>query len=95
MSPYKQKYETYNQLDVAMIVSLVVIFGGFILTTTAIDPKHPPPQVGYTFCFLFALVPLVYFTVKFCLFVKSVFVQKLSTRNCVSSAFGRRQREDY
>ena len=95
MSPYKQKYETYNQLDVAMILCLEVICGGFILIVTAIDPKQPPPQVGYTLCFLFALVPLVYISVKFCLFVKSVFVQKLSTRNCVSSAFGRRQREDY
>ena len=95
VSPYKQQYEKYNKLDVAMILSLVVIFGECILTTTAIDPKQPPPQVGYTFFSLFALVPLVYISVKFCLFVKSVFIQKLSTRNCVFSAFGRRQREDY
>ena len=79
VSPYKQQYEKYNKLDVAMILSLVAIFGGFILTTTDIDPKQLPPQVGYTFCYLFALVPLVYITVKFCLFVKRVFVQKLST----------------
>ena len=95
VSPYKQQFEKYHKLDVAMILSLVVICGGFLLITTAIDPKQSSPHVGYTFCFLFSLVPLVYITVKFCLFVKRVFVQKLSDRNCVSCVFGRRQQEDY
>ena len=95
VSPYKQQYEKYNKLDVAMILSLVSIFGGFLLIITAIDEKQPFHRVGYTFCFLFALVPLVYITVKFCLFVKRVFVQKLPTRNCVSCVFRRRQRGDY
>ena len=95
VSPYKQLYKRYNKLDIAMISCLVAIFGGFLLITTAIDAKQSSPQVGYTFCYLFALVPLVYITVKFCLFVKRVFVWKLSTRNCVSCVFGRRQQEDY
>ena len=64
-------------MDVAMIFSLVAIFGGFLLIITAIDEKQPLHHVGYTFCFLFALVPLVYITVKFCLFVKSVFVKSV------------------
>ena len=96
VSPYKQQYEKYNKLDVAMISSLVAIFGGFLLIITAIDAKQSSPHVGYIFCFIFGLVPLVYITVKFCLFVKRFFVQKLSTGNCISGVFGRqRQRGDY
>ena len=78
VSPYKQQYEKYNKLDIAMTLSLAVICGGFIFITTAFDPRQPFHHVGYTFCYLFALVPLVYITIKFCLFVKRVFVQNLS-----------------
>ena len=91
VSPYKQQYEKYNKLDEAMILSLVVICGGLILKTTDIYPKQ---SVGYTFCYLFALVPLLYITVKFCLNMFD-FVRKLSTKNCVSGVFGRRRGDDY
>ena len=75
VSPYKQPYERYNKLDVAMISSFGAMFVGllFIFDTSYISTT----SVGYTFYILFSLTPLVYFTIK--LSIKHVFVQKLST----------------
>ena len=77
VSPYKQPYKRYNKLDVAMISS----FGGmFIGLLFIIDTSYfSTTSVGYTFSILFSLTPLVYFTIKFCLSLKRVLVQKLST----------------
>ena len=64
VSPYKQPYERYNKLDVAMILPLGVIFLGFLFI---INESYISTRVGYTFCILSSLIPLVYFTIKFCL----------------------------
>ena len=77
VSPYKQPYERYNKLDVAMILPLGVILVGFLFIIT--DKGHVSTRVSYTFCYLFCLTPLVYFTIKVCLSIKRVLVQKLST----------------
>ena len=77
VSPYKQPYERYNKLDVAMILPLGVILVGFLFIIT--DKGHVSTRVGYTFCYLFCLTPLVYFTIKVFLSIKRVLVQKLST----------------
>ena len=77
VSPYKQPYKRYNKLDVAMIFSFVVMLVGFDFV---FDKNHiSTTSVGYTFCILSSLTPLVYFTIKFCLSIKHVLVQKLST----------------
>ena len=85
LSPYKQTYERYNKLDVAMILPLGVIAAGCLFIT---DNKHVSKSVGYILCILFSLTPLVYFTIKFFLSIKHV-VQKLSAQ------YGTRQRGDY
>ena len=73
VSPYKQPYERYNKLDVAMICSFGAILVGFL------DSSYVSTTwVGYALCILSSLTPLVYFTIKSCLFTKHL-VQKLST----------------
>ena len=89
--PYKQPYEKYNKLDMAMISSLGFIAGGLLFSITTIDNTHTAAgyqHFGYMLSFLFSLAPLVYFTVRFCQSVKRVFVQNLS-------AWRRRQQGDY
>ena len=77
VSPYKQPYKRYNKLDVAMMFSFGGMFVGFLFI---IDTSYfSTTYVGYTFYILFSLTPLVYFTIKFCLSLKRVLVQKLST----------------
>ena len=77
VSPYKQPYKRYNKLDVTMMSSFGAVFVGFLFI---IDTSYiSTTSVGYTFCILFSLTPLVYFTIKFCLSIKHVLVQKLST----------------
>ena len=77
VSPYKQPYEKYNKLDIAMLFSFGAIPVGFLFI---IDSSYvSTTSVGYTFCILFSLIPLVYFTIKSCLFIKDILVQKLST----------------
>ena len=74
-----------------MISSLGFIAGGFLFSFTAIDDTHTAAgyqHFGYMLSFLFSLAPLVYFTVKLCLSVKRVLVQKLL-------AWRRRQQGDY
>ena len=93
VSPYKQPYKKYNKLDVAMILSLEVIFGGFLFIIFVTDNNQG--SIGYIFSYLFSFVPLLYFIVKFCLSVKHVFVQKLSTCHCVFSNPIRRHRGIY
>ena len=79
VSPYKQPYKRYNKLDVAMLFCLGAIPTGMFFTTTPTDKKNVLIYVGYTLSVLLSLTPLVYFTIKFCLFIKHVLVQKLST----------------
>ena len=76
VSPYKQPYERYNKLDVAMILPLAVILVGFLFIT---EKGHVSTHVSYIFCYVFSLTPLVYFTIKVCMSIKHVLVQKLST----------------
>ena len=94
VSPYKEQYEKFHKLDVAMILSLVVIFGGFLFNASAIDERQFP-IIGCIFSILFSFVPLVYFTIKFCLSIKRVLVQKMSAGHCMSCPPSRRQRGDY
>ena len=77
VSPYKQPYKRYNKLDIAMICSFGAIPVGldFIVDKSYISTT----SVGYMLSILSSLTPLVYFTIKFCLFIKNVLVQKLST----------------
>ena len=74
VSPYKQPYKRYNKLDVAMISSFGAILVGylFIFDSSYISTIF----VGYTFCVLFSLAPLLYFTIKSCLFIKDFLVQR-------------------
>ena len=90
VSPYKEPYKKYNKLDIAMILSSGGMFGGFIFIVAAPYKIHGSNPIGYLFSYLFSLVPLLYFSVKFCLFVKCILVHKLST--CDPS---RRQRGEY
>ena len=83
VSPYKQPYERYNKLDVAMILPLGVMLVGFLFI---IDEGHVSTRVGYTFCILSSLIPLVYFTIKVCMSIKHVLVQKLPS--CYSDSIG-------
>ena len=87
LSPYKQPYERYNKLDVAMILPLGVIATGCLFITNRY--MYVSKSVGYTLCILFSLTPLVYFTIKFFLSIKHLLVQKLSAQ------YGTRQRGDY
>ena len=54
----------------AILVGVLFIFDSSYVSTS---------WVGYAFCILSSLTPLVYFAIKFCLFIKHVLVQKLST----------------
>ena len=84
VSPYKQQYERYNKLDIAMILLLGGLPTGLSFVTFVSDKKDISIRVGYTLSVLLSLTPLVYFTIKSCLFIKHVLVQKLSTwySNC-------------
>ena len=77
-----------------MILSLVFIFGEFLFDNT-FDQKPFSICIGCIFSILFSLPPLVYFTIKFCLSIKRVLVQKLSAGHCMSCPPSRRQRGDY
>ena len=79
VSPYKQPYKRYNKLDIAMILPLVGLPNGLFFVTSVPDKKHVSIRIGYTVSVLLSLTPLVYFTIKFCLSIKHVLVQKLST----------------
>ena len=92
LSPYKKQYEKYHKLDVAMILFLVFIFCGFLYTDSI---TYERICIGCIFSILFSLPPLVYFTIKFCLSIKHVLVQKLSAGHCMSCPPSRRQRGDY
>ena len=94
VSPYKKQFEKFHKLDVAMILSLVFIFGGFLFNYIT-DKKPFLICIGCIFSILFSLIPLVYFTIKFYLSIKHVLVQKLSVGHCVSCPPSRRQRGDY
>ena len=89
VSPYKQPYEKYNKLDIAMILPLGVMAAGCLFIT---DRRHVSKSLSYTFCFLFSLTPLAYFTIKSFLSIKHLLVRKLSSQYDDS---GTRQREDY
>ena len=74
VSPYKQPYEGYKKLDVAMTFSIGAILIGLLFV---IDSSYVSTTcVGYTFCVLFSLTPLVYFTIKSCLLIKDILVQR-------------------
>ena len=92
VSPYKQLFNEYNKLDVAMLLCLGVIFGGYVFGFAVTDKRVVTDHTGYAFSILFSLIPLVYFMIKFCLFVKHVLVQKLSACHCV---FSNPKRGDY
>ena len=84
VSPYKQPYKRYNKLDVAMISSFGAILVGYLFI---FDSSYVSiTWVGYTFCILFSLTPLVYFTIKSCLSIKDFLVQRWYSDSC---------REDY
>ena len=95
VSPYRQAYNKYNKLDVAIILCLGVIFGGYVFGFAVTDKRVVSSRTGYTFSYLFSIIPLVYFVVKFCLFVKHALVQKLSSCHFVFHNPRRRQRGDY
>ena len=79
VSPYKQPYERYSKLDIAMMFSFGAISPGIFFATSLNDNKHVLIYVVYILFVLLSLTPLVYFTIKFCLSLKHVLVQKLST----------------
>ena len=84
VSPYKQQYERYNKVDIAMILLLGGLPTGLSFVTFVSDKKDILIHIGYTLSVLISLTPLMYFTIKSCLFIKHVLVQKLSTwySNC-------------
>ena len=92
VSPYKEPYKKYNKLDIAMILSSGGMFGAFLFIVTVSYKIHSSNPIGYLFSYLFSLVPLLYFSVKFCLSVRHVCVHKLSTWSCPPS---RRQGGNY
>ena len=91
VSPYKQAYNKYNKLDVAVILCLGVIFGGYVFDFKRVVSS----RTGYTFSYLFSLIFLVYFMIKSCLFVKHLLVQKLSECHCAFRNPRERHRGDY
>ena len=95
VSPYKNQYEKFHKQDVAMILSLVAIFGGFLFNAAAVNKRQFPVNIGSIFSVLLSLTPLVYFTIKFSLSIKRVLVQKMSSGHCMSCPPSRRQRGDY
>ena len=92
VSPYKYPYKKYNKLDITMILSSGGIVGAFLFIVTVSYRSRGSNPIGYIFSYLFFFVPLLYFTVKFCLSVRHVCVHKLSTWSCNPS---RRQRGNY
>ena len=95
VSPYKNQYEKFHKLDVAMMLSLVAIFGGFLFNAGAVNKRQFPVNIGSIFSVLLSFTPLVYFTIKFSLSIKRVLVQKMSSGHCMSCPPSRRQRGDY
>ena len=92
VSPYKQLYQKYNKLDFVMILSLGIVINAYFFPLYWCLPKAPLLSY-WLHCFLiFSLSPLVYFTVRLCLSMKCVLVQKLSISHHVSS---NRLEEDY
>ena len=92
VSPYKQQYQRYNKLDFIMVLSLGIVIDAFLFHFTYIYLKHPYSYIGYIVFLIFSLSPLMYFTVRLCLSMKRVLVQKLSIGHHASCSG---QREDY
>ena len=92
VSPYKEPYKKYNKLDIVMILSLGGVFGAFVFIASVSHKSHNSNSIGYLLSCLFSFVPLLYFSVKFCLSVKRIFVHKLSSWSCPPS---RRQGGNY
>ena len=92
VSPYKEPYKKYNKLDIAMILSSGGVVGAFLFIVTVSYKSRGSNPIGYIFSYLFSFVPLLYFSVKFCLSVRHVCVHKLSTWSCNPS---RRQGGNY
>ena len=95
VSPYKTQHEKFHKLDVAMILSLVALFSGFLFNASAVNKRQYPINIGSIFSVLLSFVPLVYFTIKISLSIKRVLVQKMSAWHCMSCPPSRRQSGDY
>ena len=105
--PYKQRYEKYNKLDVILILSLGIFAVGLLFSLTAFNTNITLNIVSGIFSFPLSLVPLVYFTIKFCLSIKSWIVKhpilwyikcvfvRVSQCNCVFNDLCRRQQGDF
>ena len=92
VSPYKQPYQKYNKVDFVMILSLGIAIDAYLFNFTDTFLEHPYSYIGNIAFLIFSLSPLVYFTVRLCLSLKHVLVQKLSNWHHDSSTG---QREDY
>ena len=94
VSPYKQQYQKYTKVDFVMILSLGIVIYAYLFHFTNAYLKHPYPYsyIGYIVALIFSLSPLIYFTVRLCLTMKRVLVQKLSICHHVSC---NGQQEDY
>ena len=95
VSPYKKQYEKFHKLDVAMILSLIFIFGGFLFIDSSTDKRQSSIFIVCIFSIFFSLPPLVYFTIKIGLSIRCVLVHKLSAWQCTSCPPSRSQRGDY
>ena len=78
VSPYKQPYQKYNRVDFVMILSLGIAIDAYLFNFTNAYLEHPYSYIGRIVFFIFSLSPLVYFTVRLCLSMKRVLVQKFS-----------------
>ena len=92
VSPYKQQYQKYNKPDFIMFLSLGIVIDAYLFHFTYIYLEHPYSHIAYIVSLIFSLSPLVYFTVRVCLSMKRVLVQKLSIGHHASCSG---QREDY
>lgn len=78
--PYKQPYEMYNKLyDYDPLFGKLIFSVGLLFHQTALNAQD---IVSGIFFYPLSLVHLVYFTIKFSLSVKFVFVQ-MSPCHCV------------
>ena len=94
ISPYKEPYKKYDKLDIAMILSSGGTFGAILFILTVSYKDQDSNLIGYLFSYLFSIVPFLYFSVKFCLSVRHVFVRKFFTWSCNPSRSQRGNYED-
>ena len=79
VQPYNKSYQQYNRVDGFLLLCLVAFLLGIVQAINVFHVNQIPKSCGYIVIFIFSPAPLIYFTVKYSLLLKTAIIQKLST----------------